>query len=155
MEASTGHIKLFLRSLRMYNAISGERLDKAMSLYERLTKTTSAPTGMPSGGGADRGSVLASFADSVTDAGQWLDICEAKHKLVMDFLNDAPLSETHRAILVNRYIRRMKWAAVIYEIRDLNKMSLRKVFYEHNKALEICAEWVNRTGKYKKEVLEV
>ena len=155
MDASAESVKFFLKSLRVYNAISGERLDKALSLYERLTKTTSAPTGMPSGGGADRGSVLASFSDAVTDAGDWIAICEEKYKLVHDFLEQAPLSETQRFILVNRYVFRMSWATIMFEVQSTEKMSLRKLYYEHNRALQACADWVNKTGKFKKEVLSI
>jgi hypothetical protein len=38
-------------------------------------------------------------------------------------------------------------------LRDSKEMSERKMYYDHNRALEACANWVNKTGKYK-EVLD-
>ena len=156
MEASSKSIRDFLRSTKIYSDLSQEKLGRALGLYERLTKTTSVPTGMPGGGGADRGEVLAGYADAVSDAQEWMTIGEKRKQLIHDFIADAPLSDLHHFILFHRYLFHTGWDVLLSMVtQDFGQMSIRKLYYEHVRALEACADWVNKTGNYRKEVLDI
>ena len=140
----------------MYRSLAAERADRYLSLYERATKTTTQLTGMPSGGGSDRNALLANLADSVEKVSTWVDILKQRQERVKEFLRDVPLNDTRRFILTQRYVLRSGWKPLFFQLQEMEKISERKMYYEHNRALEQCAQWVNTDGAiYKKEILDL
>ena len=153
MGVSAGSVKSFLESSSLMSNVSEDKLSRYLSLYEQATKTTSVLTGMPGGGGSDHGAVLANLADAEDDAKRWGDLVKKHKKLVSQFLKDAEIDDYYKELLTRRYVIGVGWHFIFLMLRDMKEMSERKMYYDHNKALEACAEWVNRTGKYK-EVIE-
>ena len=152
MEANSKSIKEFLSGARLYKSLSMEKLDYALSLYERLTKTTTVPTGMPPGGGSDRGDVLSGYVDAVDNANIWAEIAKKHRELRWKFVEEVPLPDIRKRILQLRYVYHQPWSEILFNIQSYEKMEIRKLYYEHNRALKDCADWVNETGKYKEEI---
>ena len=153
MAVSAESVRSFLESASLMNNISEDKLSRFLSLYERATKTTSVLTGMPGGGGSDHASVLATLADAEDDSKRWEIFVKERKELVRKFLEDAEIDEYYRELLMRRYVIGVGWHFIYLMLRDIKEMSERKMYYDHNKALEACANWVNKTGKYK-EVLD-
>ena len=153
MGVSAESVRSFLESTSLISSVSNDKLSRSLFLYEKATKTTSVLTGMPSGGNADHGAVLANLADAKDDAKRWEILVQENKKLVAQFLNDAEIDDYYRDLLIRRYVMGMGWSLIYLMLRDTKEISERKMYYDHTKALEACADWVNRTGKYK-EVLE-
>jgi hypothetical protein len=152
LETTSKSVKEFFKGTGIYRNLSMEKLDYAIRLYERLTKTTTVPTGMPGGGGSDRGDVLAGYVDALHNANIWVDLTEKHRELIKQFITDAPLSDTRKFILMERYIHHTRWSRILYLVQSYEKMEIRKLYYEHNRALKDCADWVNQTGKYREEI---
>lgn len=152
MAVSAESVRSFLESTSLINSVSEDKRSRYLSLYDRATKTTSVLTGMPGGGGSDRGAVLANLADAEDDAKRWESFVRERKKLIVQFLNDVDLDDYYRELLIRRYVVGVGWHFIFLMIRDNKEMSERKMYYDHNKALEACAAWVNKTGKYKEVI---
>ena len=125
------------------------------TLEEQATKTTTKISGMPSGGGEDRNALLASLADAKREYFKWLEIWHNARSRVWNFVTEvATLSGPRRCILFSRYCQKRKWSEILPLVNDALKeekrppISERQMYVEHLKALEDCAEWINKTGKY-------
>ena len=153
MAVSSKDIKQFLESAMLFKGMSSERRNRYLLMYERATKTTSALTGMPGGGGADRESVLANMADAGEEVKKWDSLSEYRRELVKKFIEDADIDEHYKNILHWRYVIGEKWSVILLLLRGDREMSKRTMYYDHKKALSACADWVNDTGKYKEEIL--
>lgn len=153
MAVSAESVRSFLESASLISSISEDKRSRYLSLYERATKTTSVLTGMPGGGGADHGAVLATLADAEDDSKRWDAFVKEQRKLVSQFIRDAEIDDYYKELLTRRYIIGAGWSLIFLMMRDTKEMSERKMYYDHNKALEACAAWVNKTGKYR-EVIE-
>ena len=152
MGVSAESVRSFLESASLISSVSEDKRSRYLSLYERATKTTSVLTGMPGGGGSDSGAVLATLADAEDDAKRWELFVKERKDLVQRFLRDAEIDDYYRELLIRRYVIGVGWHFIFLMLRDNKEMSERKMFYDHNKALEACAAWVNKTGKYKEEI---
>ena len=148
MAVSAKSVRDFLESASLLSSISKDKLSRFLSLYERATKTTSVLTGMPGGGGSDHGAVLATLADAEDDSKKWESFVRERKKLVSDFLNEAEIDDYYKELLMRRYVIGVGWHFIFLMMRDNKDMSERKMYYDHNKALQACADWVNKTGKY-------
>jgi len=146
-------VRSFLESALIFSSLSEDQRNKYLSMYEAATKTTTAITGMPGGGGSDRNATLANLGDAETSLHKWEEIVERKRNVIRQFLKDAEIDSYYKDILWRRYIMDTSWDMILLILRDKHELSQRKLFYDHNKALEACAAWVNETGKYKEEVL--
>ena len=153
MAVSAESVKSFLESVSLINSVSKDKLSRSLFLYERATKTTSVLTGMPGGGNADHEAVLANLADAKDDTKKWSSFAQENRKLVIQFLKDAEIDGYYRDLLFQRYVVGSGWNLILMMFRDGRELSERKLYYDHNKALQACADWVNKTGKYK-EVIE-
>ncbi len=149
MAVSAESVRSFLESASLLGSVSEDKRSRYLFLYERATKTTSVLTGMPGGGGSDHGAVLATLADAEDDSKRWEAFVKERKKLVAQFLNDAEIDDYYKELLIRRYVTGVGWHFIFLMIRDTKEMSERKMYYDHNKALEACADWVNKTGKYK------
>jgi len=150
---SAESVKSFLESALLFSSLSEDQRNKYLSMYEAATKTTTAITGMPGGGGSDRNATLANLGDAETSLHRWEEIVEKKREVIKSFIRDAEIDPYYKDILWRRYIMGTSWDMILLILRDKQELSQRKLFYDHNKALEACAAWVNETGKYKEEVL--
>ena len=148
MAVSAESVRSFLESASLLGSISEDKRSRYLSLYERATKTTSVLTGMPGGGGADRETVLTTLSDAEDDAKRWEVFVKERKKLVRNFLKEADIDDYYRELLIRRYVIGVGWHFIFLLLRDNKEMSERKMYYDHNKALEACANWVNTTGKY-------
>ena len=153
MEVSAESVRSFLESASLMGSISKDKLSRYLSLYERATKTTSVITGMPGGGSSDSEAVLAVLADAKDDSTRWDAFVKERRKLIRKFLDDAEIDDYYKELLIRRYVTGVGWHFIYLMLRDSKEMSERKMYYDHNKALEACADWINKTGKYK-EVLD-
>ena len=152
MAVSAAAIKDFLESAKLISSVSNDKLSRSLFLYERATKTTTMLTGMPGGGGSDRGAVLATFADAVEDSKQWNVFAKQRRNLIKQFIKDAEISNLHKAILVWRYVLCAEWSLIFSLLRNSRGISESTMYREHNRALEAAADWVNKTGKYREEI---
>ena len=152
MAVSAESVKSFLESATLMSNVSEDKLSRYLSLYERATKTTTVLTGMPGGGGSDSGAVLATLADAEDDAKRWEVFVKERKKLVSKFINDADIDDYYKELLIRRYVIGVGWHFIFLMLRDTKEMSERKMYYDHNKALSACADWVNKTGKYKEVI---
>ena len=153
MAISAESVKSFLESASLLNSVSKDKHSRFLSLWERATKTTSVLTGMPGGGNSDHEAVLATLADAEDDSKRWEAFVKERKKLVTQFIKDAEIDDYYKTLLIHRYVIGIGWHFIYLMFRDTKELSERKMYYDHNKALEACAEWVNNTGKYK-EVIE-
>ena len=149
MAVSAKAVKDFLESASLIGSVSKDKLSRFLFLYERATKTTSVLTGMPGGGGADHEAVLVSMADAKDTAGRWEIISRNQKTLVSQFLKDVEIDDYYKSLLTQRYVLGYGWNLIYLTLRDTKELSERKMFYDHNKALQACADWVNKSGKYK------
>ena len=149
MAVSAKAVKDFLESASLIGSVSEDKLSRYLFLYEKATKTTSVLTGMPGGGGSDHETVLVSMADAKDDAGRWEIISRNQKALVSQFLKDVEIDDYYKSLLTQRYILVYGWNLIYLTLRDNMEISERKMFYDHNKALQACADWVNKSGKYK------
>ena len=153
MAISAESVRSFLESASLLNSVSKDKHSRFLSLWERATKTTSVLTGMPGGGNSDHEAVLATLADAEDDSKRWEAFVAERKKLVTQFIKDAEIDDYYKTLLIHRYVIGIGWHFIYLMFRDTKELSERKMYYDHNKALEACAEWVNNTGKYK-EVIE-
>lgn len=153
MGVSAESVKGFLESASLVGSVYDDLLSRYISLHERATKTTTTITGMPGGGGSDHEAVLATLADAKEDVDKWEFIVKERRNLIRQFLRDAEIDDYYKELLTRRYVTGVEWHFIFLMLRDNKEMSERKMYYDHRKALEACAEWVNKTGKYK-EVIE-
>lgn len=153
MAISAESVRSFLESASLLNSVSKDKHSRFLSLWERATKTTSVLTGMPGGGNSDHEAVLATLADAEDDSKRWEAFVTERKKLVTQFIKDAEIDDYYKTLLIHRYVIGIGWHFIYLMFRDTKELSERKMYYDHNKALEACAEWVNNTGKYK-EVIE-
>lgn len=148
MAVSAKSVRDFLDSASLLSSISKDKRSRYLSLYERATKTTSVLTGMPGGGGSDRGAVLATLADAEDDSKKWSAFVQERKKLVKEFLEEAEIDDYYKELLKRRYVIGVGWHFIFLMMRDIKEMSERKMYYDHNRAIQACADWVNATGKY-------
>ena len=148
-------MRSFLLSPDLYNSILKEKESALQVLEDRATKTTTSISGMPSGGGQDRNALLASLADARMDYDYWLYQWHEKHSRVRNFVTEvAILTGVRRCILFQRYVKKKPWAEILPILAEVRReegrepISERQMYYEHLKALEDCAEWINITGRY-------
>ena len=153
MQVTSGDIRQFLESAMIFKGMSAERRNKYLYLYEKATKTTSAITGMPGGGDADHESVLVSMADASKEVKKWDALSVYQRELVKKFIDEAEIQDYYKNLLHWRYILGAEWDVILLLLKEDKEMSLRTMYYDHNKALEACADWVNKTGKYKEEIV--
>lgn len=152
MAVSAESVKSFLESASLLNSVSKDKHSRFLSLFERATKTTSVITGMPGGGGSDREAVLATLADAEDDSKRWEEFVTERKKLVTQFIKDAEIDDYYKELLIRRYITGVGWHFIFLMMRDTKDMCERTMYYDHNKALQACADWVNSTGKYKEVI---
>jgi len=145
-------VRDFLSTPDVLNKLYTEKKNRYFSLQERATKTTSTLTGMPGGGNSDHEAVLASLADAVDEAAKWRELSEDKRELIHRFINEADIDAHYKDILLRRYYLGLGWAIILGELQWDGAVCRRKMFYDHNRALEACAAWVNKTGKFKEEI---
>ena len=150
MQVTAESVRDFLSSGALIKDLSKDKLSRFLFLYEKATKTTSQITGMPGGGGSDHEAVLASLADAVDDVNKWKDLAARQRSLVREFLSEADIKESYRELLMKRYYYGEGWSIILEQIRPLSR---RTMFYDHKKALQACANWVNETGKWKEEMI--
>ena len=155
MRVTPQDVITFLRSGSIYNSLTREKRERYQELYERATKVTSHLTGLPSGGGSDHEAVLANLADASIGTEKWWSLLQARRDLIREFIEECSLQEFHREILMNRYIYNLGWEPMKYALRKYDKPSLATLRAEHDQALKSCATWVNLTGKYRKEILDI
>lgn len=137
----------------IFKGMSAEKRNKYLLMYERATKTTSALTGMPGGGGADHTLVLANMADASEEVKKWDALSVYRRELVKKFIEEAEIDAYYKNILHWRYILGTPWDVMLPLLQGDKEMSLRTLYYDHKKALQACADWVNATGKYKEEII--
>ena len=154
MRITNEQVREFLLSGCIYNSLTTEKREHYLELYERATKVTSHLTGLPSGGNADHNAVLANLADASNSTEKWWGILRERRNLIRDFLDDVKLSEFHRDILINRYVYNLGWDPMVFALKRYGKPTRLTLVKEHEIALQACAEWVNLTGKYRKEILD-
>lgn len=152
MAVSAESVRSFLESSSLMDSVYEDKHSRYLSLYEKATKSTTTLTGMPGGGGADNNSVLATLADAENDAKRWSAFAKERKKLVSQFINDAEIDDYYKELLIRRYVIGVGWNFIFLMLRDYKDMSERKMYYDHNKALQACADWVNTTGKYKEVI---
>lgn len=153
MQVTPRNIRQFLESAMIFKGMSAERRNKYLLMYERATKTTSALTGMPGGGNSDHEAVLASMVDVGEDVKKWDALSVYRRELVKKFIDDAEIEDYHKNILHWRYILGTPWEVMLPLLQGDKEMSLRTLYYDHKKALQACADWVNQSGKYKEEIV--
>ena len=153
MEVSAESVKSFLESASLMGSVSDDLLSRYTSLYERATKSTSVITGMPGGGGSDREAVLAALVDAEDDADRWKAFATNQRELVKKFLQEAEIDDSYRELLFRRYITGVGWDFILVLMNERGSTCRRQMFYNHKRALEACADWVNRTGKYKEAII--
>lgn len=153
MRVDNQDIREFLSSGSIYSSLSREKRERYLILYENATKVTSHLTGLPSGGGSDRNDTLASLADASGSSDRWWGFLQARRELIRSFIEEAPISEFHREILIDRYIYNLGWEPMIYTTQKYGKQSTASLRSEHEKTLTECAAWVNFTGKFREEIL--
>ena len=146
-------IRDFFLSGCIYNTLTKEKREQYMTLYERATKTTSHLTGMPSGGSADHNLVLANLVDAANSSERWWAFLRMRRDIIRSFLDEVTISEFYKEILLHRYVYGMGWDAMSYALRKFDKPSILVLKASHERALQECADWVNITGRYKKEIL--
>ena len=154
MRITNEDIKNFLMSGNIYSGLAKEKRDQYLALYERATKTTSHLTGMPSGGNSDHNLVLANLADASDSTSKWWKFLRERRELIRNFLEEVNISEFHRDILIHRYVYNMKWAPMVYALREYDKPHEGTLRRHHDLALSECVLWVDITGKYRKEILD-
>lgn len=155
MRVTSQDVITFLRSGSIYNSLTREKRERYLALYERATKVTSHLTGLPSGGGADHETVLVNLADAATGTEKWWGLLQQRRELIRNFLEECSLSEFHRDILISRYIYNLGWEPMKYVLRKYDKPTSASLRTNHDQALKECAVWVNNTGRYRKEILDI
>lgn len=147
-------MKSFLTSPDLYLSILNDKEANYRTLEDAANKTTTRISGLPSGGGQDRNALLASLADAKAEYYRWLHLWQDHSRDVRNFASRVVIPETRRIIIWQRYINRLPWAEILpiinkrLEERGRPPISERQMYYEHLKALEDSAEWINITGKY-------
>ena len=153
MAVSAESVRDFLSSGALITSLSEEKLSRLLSLYEQATKTTSTLTGMPGGGGADHEAVLAALADAADAVGKWKALVDRQRDLIRRFLSEVEIDDAHRELLTQRYYYGEGWEIILANLQGNKSVSRLTMFYHHNKALQACADWVNKTGKWRDEIL--
>lgn len=153
MQVTAKHIRDFLTSAELLAKMSIEKRNRYLLLYERATKTTSALTGMPGGGGSDHEAVLASMADAVDDVDKWKGLASYRRELIKKFIEEVGITDYYKELLMMRYYYGNGWDIILGQLQWSQPISKRKLFYDHNRALNACAYWVNKTGGWKEEML--
>lgn len=147
-------MKSFLTSPDLYLSILADKEAQFRTLEDAANKTTTRISGLPSGGGQDRNALLASLTDAKAAYYKWLRLWQEHSNAVRNFASSVVIPEVRRIIIWQRYINRLPWAEVLPIInKRLTEegrptISERQMYYEHLKALEDSAEWINTTGKY-------
>ena len=147
-------MKSFLTSPDLYLSILEDKEALIRTLEDRAEKTTTAISGMPSGGGQDRNALLASLTDAKAEYYKWLRLWREHSNAVRNFASVVVIPEVRRIIIWQRYVNRLHWSEVLSIINKRlteegkEPISERQMYYEHLKALEDAAEWINATGKY-------
>lgn len=147
-------MKSFLTSPDLYLSILEDKEAKYRILEDRAEKTTTQLSGMPSGTGQDRNALLASLSDAKYEYYKWLHLWRDHQNMVRNFASEVVIPEVRKCIIWQRYVQRKKWSEILLVLEDLLKergqepISERTMYYEHLKALEDAAEWINTSGKY-------
>lgn len=153
MGITVEHVTAFLMSAELYGGIYRKAYENYLGQWEAATKTTAQMTGMPGGGGREKSDVYASVIDAKSDIRKWLEPLQARRELISSFLLEVEIDEYKKYILQMRYLMKMKWSEIAVKINAVKPMSDRQLYRVHNTALQECADWVNETGKYRKEIL--
>lgn len=153
MQITSRNIRQFLESAMLFKGMSAEKRNKYLLMYERATKTTSTLTGMPGAGGADQTAVLANMADANDEAKKWDALSVYRRELVKKFIDEAGIDPYYKNLLHWRYLLGTPWDVMLPLLQGDKDMSRRTLYYDHNKALCACADWVNETGRYREEIL--
>ena len=109
---------------------------------------------MPQGGGSDRNALLASLADAKYEYYKWLHLWHDHVTVVRNFASEIVIPEIRRIIIWQRYVKKLTWPEILGVITSRlaeegkEPISERQMYYEHLKALEDCADWINLSGKY-------
>ena len=147
-------MKSFLTSPDLYLSVLEDKEASFRTLEEQATKTTTRISGMPSGGGEDRNELLASLSDAKCEYYKWLHLWHDHVNLVRNFASEVVIPVLRRTIIWQRYVKHLSWSEVFGVITALlaeegkEPISERQMYYEHLKALEDCADWINLSGKY-------
>ena len=153
MQVTAESVRDFLSSGALIKDLSKDKLSRFLFLYEKATKTTSQITGMPGGGGSDHEAVLASLADAVDDVNKWKDLAARQRSLVREFLSEADIKDSYKELLMKRYYYGEGWSIILEQLQSSKSSSRRMMFYDHKKALQAAADWVNKTGKWKEKIV--
>ena len=140
---TTDPVRDYLNSVLEYRMEAKRLKRKLAQLEAQATNITSQLTGMPHGGIADRGAVLASLADAAKDY-QWrIDRAERKELEVLDFIDSLPTAES-RTILKLRYLDCKRWPKVLAALNAGGMaMSERQMYRLHGRALQEARERYN------------
>jgi len=129
-------VRAYLNSVLEYRVEARRLRQKISALEDRATSITSQVTGMPRGGSADSGAVLAALADATAEYYQKLIEVERKELEVAAFIDSLP-SDTSRMILKLHYVDRKHWPQVLRALTSAGyKVSERKMYRLHGRALE-------------------
>ena len=93
------------------------------------------------------------MVDAGEDVQKWDELSAYRRELVKEFISEAEIGSYFQSILHWRYILGTPWEVMLPLLKGEKELSIRTLYYDHNKALQACADWVNETGKYKEEML--
>ena len=113
-------------------------------LEAQACATTKPLTGMPRGGGADEGRLLAILADAKTEFTDTMWRLLRREKEIEDFIASLQTMES-RVILKLRYLEGMSWNMINQEFEALGKwVTDRQLYRMHGKALAEAREEYNK-----------
>lgn len=137
MQVSTDFIKWYLEQpSRMLTSLATlEKQERVIALQNAATKTTTALTGMPGGGGSDRNALLAQLADARKDWHLELEFVSQAKTERRTFIGLCPITDRQKQILLRRYVGGCTWR----EVAESLDITERQMYREHRTALERCA----------------
>ena len=131
-----GAIRSFLESPRRYEAEARLKGQRARELEERCKRVTAAFSDMPRGGTADRGELLAMWADARTEEVKAVRRAEEQRSRVEKLLAGIE-DPVGREILMLRYVFHCSWREVQRRLeQEGNYYSERHLYRLHDGAIE-------------------
>jgi len=135
MQRPYDECRAFLESYREALAETDRLAGAAQRLDDQARKVTTAITGMPGGGNADRDAVLAALADARRNVARRYTWALSRKEAVEEFVDKIPDS-TCRIVLRLRYIELLKWPQILDRLADTPyAYSERALFNIHGLAL--------------------
>ena len=135
MNESVEIVRDLLESLQIIWAESKAVREYLARLEAQATKTTTHLTGLPGGGSKDSEVLLAKLADA---RDKWADIVNRyviAASVVTDFINNSPLEDREKDIMLGRYVENRTWPRVLKKVNKVEpKVTERTLYRMHNKA---------------------